>query len=245
VTAIVSKRNTVLGRGLRRPDPVRYFAVKFTVPAVTVDEGQGRTGFWITALVISGVLFGSVYGLRSHAPVPVAEDEIFVLEETAATPPEMPPPPDPEPPPPQVMPLPEELPPPQFGLEEDALSDAGDLVVASGNTIMQAADTVVLPPAPSLPPAPELLDQPPRIVQGNPPEYPARALDRGLEGVVVALITIDTMGKVQSVTIEKSGGSDFDPAVLLAARQTVFQAPIRQGHKVAATFRRPFEFRLE
>lgn len=142
--------------------------------------------------------------------------------------------------------MPEESPPPpQFGLQEDALSETGDLAVATGNTLQVAADTVIALAPPPLPPSPILMDQPPRIVAGVAPEYPPRALDRGLEGVVIALITIDTLGKVTQVAIEKSAGADFDYVVLASAQKTRFQPPMRQGRRVAAKFRRPYEFKLE
>jgi TonB family protein len=70
-------------------------------------------------------------------------------------------------------------------------------------------------------------------------------LDRGLEGTVIALISIDTLGRVVSASIEKSAGRDFDNVVLAAAKATRFQAPTREGRPVPARFRRPYEFRLE
>ena len=62
---------------------------------------------------------------------------------------------------------------------------------------------------------------------------------------MVALITIDTSGAVTAVSIEKSAGADFDETVLKSARTTLFQPPVRNGRKVPARFRRPFEFKLE
>ena len=139
-----------------------------------------------------------------------------------------------------------EPPPPlQFGLEDDALGNGGDMAAATGNTIMKEADSVTAPAPSPIPAAPIFVDQAPKILAGDPPEYPSRALDRGLEGTVLALISIDTNGTVTAVTIEKSAGGDFDNAVLKAARQTRFQAPVRNGRKVPARFRRPFEFGLE
>ena len=187
---------------------------------------------------------------------PQSKEEVFVIEEevplvesevTPPPPPEpTPPPPDPDPPPPEPEIVEEEpLPTPQFGLEEEALSETGDLAVTTGNTIMKEADSVVKPTPPPLPPVPEYMDQPPKILKGNSPEYPERALDYGIEGTVVALITIDTTGRVIKAKIEKSGGRDFDRAVLESARSTVFQPPMRQGRRIKARFRRPYEFRLE
>jgi TonB family protein len=143
-----------------------------------------------------------------------------------------------------VEPAPE-APPPQFGLQEEQLSETGDLAVATGNTLMTEADSVVKAPVQALPALPQLVDQAPRILKGRPPEYPMRALERGLEATVVVLITIDTLGRVSRVDVERSGGRDFDPEVLRAVKALVFQPPVRNGKRTAARFRQPYEFKLQ
>jgi protein TonB len=130
-------------------------------------------------------------------------------------------------------------------LDDEALGEAGDPAVAAGNTLMKEAEPEAAAAPPPLPPAPVVLDQAPRILSGQPPAYPERAIDRGLEATVVALITIDTTGRVTRVSIETSGGPEFDDAVLKSARGTLFQPPVRQGRALPARFRRPFEFKLE
>jgi protein TonB len=90
-----------------------------------------------------------------------------------------------------------------------------------------------------------MMDHPPRVVSGRPPEYPERARDRGVEGTVIALITIDTLGRVLEAKVEKSAGSDLDKSVLKAVQQTRFQAAVVNGRRVPSKFRRPYEFRLE
>jgi protein TonB len=136
-------------------------------------------------------------------------------------------------------------PPPQFGLEENALGESGDLAVAAGNTLMKEAEPEPKAPPPPLPQVPVFVDQAPGVLAGAPPRYPPQAEERGLEATVVALITIDTAGVVTEASIEKSGGLDFDGVVLASARATLFQPPTRQGRKVPARFRRPYEFKLE
>ncbi|HKP96889.1 MAG TPA: energy transducer TonB [Fibrobacteria bacterium] len=196
----------------------------------------------VTALLVSGILGGALWPQKWKDEG--AKDETFVMEEEIPLPPPEPPPlPDPAPPPP--MQAKAEPPPPQFGLEDGALGEGGDMAVATGNTILKVADSVVAPAPPILPAAPVFVDQAPKILAGDPPEYPASALDQGLEGTVVALIAIDTNGNVTDIKIEKSAGLDFDGAVLKAARQTRFQPPVRNGRKVPARFRRPYEFGLE
>jgi protein TonB len=227
----------------RKPDSHRFAALVMRLPAAR-ENAFPFLPLGITAVLAAGMAFGAIWGRERAAADP--KDDIFVMEEEIPLPPAEPPPPPPDPePPPKVVPEVEPPPPPQFGLDDEALGEAGDLAVATGNTIMKEADPIVAPAPPPLPAAPVFVDQAPKILAGDPPEYPARALDRGLEGTVVALITIDTNGTVTHVAIEKSAGADFDGAVLQAARQTRFQPPVRNGRKVPARFRRPFEFGLE
>lgn len=231
----------------RRPDSARFTSLSLALPAEPAAAPR-RAGSLLALLLVSGMALGGVLGLREGTgPTPSPEEDIFVLEEELPPPPPspLPPPPMPEPPPPRVEPPPEEPPPPQFGLEEEDLAETGDLAAAAGNTLMKEAESEIAPPPPPLPPAPVFVDQPPRILHGDPPEYPTRALDRGLEGTVVALITIDTTGAVTQVKVEKSAGVDFDQCVLKSARGTRFHPPVRGGRKVPAVFRRPYEFRLE
>lgn len=228
----------------RKPDPVRFAALAFALPAPDGSRAR-RHGLLLAGLVAAGTVTAGLWPQGSAAEAP--EDDVFVMEEEPPPPPapEPPPPPMPDPPKVEPPPEPEPPPPPQFGLEAGDLSETGALAVAAGNTLMQEAEPEAAPPPPPLPPAPVFVDQPPRILHGLPPEYPSRALDRGLEGTVVALITIDTAGAVTEVAIEKSAGVDFDHCVRQSARETRFQPPVRNGRKVPARFRRPYEFKLE
>lgn len=243
-------------------EPGRFAAQALGLPADPSRRSR-RVPLAIAGLIVSGIALGATWRQAPAQPAP--QEEIFVLEEPiriqAELPAPTPPPtPAPVPPPPEPEPPAEEPPPPpRLGLEASDAAASGDLAVAAGNTLNQEAEPETAPPAdpPVVPPAsvaptsahsapgPLFIDQPPRVVQGEPPEYPANALLNGAEGTVVALISIDTSGRVTQVSVEKSAGSEFDQCVLEAARATIFQAPIRQGRKVPARFRRPFEFRLE
>ncbi len=184
--------------------------------------------------------------LEGNEPPALSETEqVFLFEEL---PPEPQPParPDPSPPPPAPpVEKPAVAPPPQFGLQEEQLSEAGGLEVATGNTLMTKADSIVKEPVAALPAPPEIMNQAPRILKGRPPEYPMRALERGLEATVVVIISIDTLGRVSQVDIEQSGGGLFDGEVVRAVKRLVFQPPMRDGHRMAARFRQPYEFRLQ
>jgi len=198
------------------------------------------------ALIALSLLTLSVVLMGLREPAARAEPEtVFLFEELPPDPaPQARPDPSPPPPVPPVE-KPAETPPPQFGMQEAQLSPAGDLSVATGNTLMTEADSVVKTPVAALPAQPQIMDQAPRILKGRPPEYPARALERGLEATVVALISIDTLGRVTQVDLERSGGRDFDPDVIRAVKSLVFQPPVRDGKRMAARFRQPYEFRLQ
>ncbi len=239
-----------LGRRRKRKSPKPSVFQAVVLPSLSEKQGRFAGATWIRGSAVFLVLVMVTAILWSPRPKPLPEkNEIFVFEEESPPlppPPVEPPPPPPDPEPLKPEPLPEEPPPPpQFGLQEEALSETGDLAVATGNTLQVAADSVISPAPPPLPPAPILMDQPPGILSGVTPEYPPRALDRGLEGTVIALITIDTAGKVTQVIVEKSAGIDFDNVVLASAQKTRFQPPMRHGRRVAAKFRRPYEFKLE
>lgn len=89
------------------------------------------------------------------------------------------------------------------------------------------------------------LDREPRLLGGLAPAYPENALDEGIEAVVVASVEISAAGKVQKIVIVKSGGRDFDKAVMAAARQASYAAPVIQGVARPAKFIRTYRFELE
>ncbi|MEO7424916.1 MAG: energy transducer TonB [Fibrobacteria bacterium] len=240
-------RTTHIGRPTRprKPNADRFRGIRFSLPESPASPAA-RPALALATLIAAGALTGAFLSLRPQASVREKEEDItFIMEDKIPPPPEMPPPPDPAPPPPKLEAPPEPPPPPQFGLEEKDLNESGPMAMAAGNTLMKEAEPITATPPPTLPPAPVFIDQAPRILAGAPPDYPGRALDRGLEATVMALITIDTLGRVTEVAIEASGGSDFDAAVRKSASATLFQPPVRQGRKVTTRFRRPYEFKLE
>lgn len=183
------------------------------------------------------------------------EDSVTMIE--VEEPPQPPPPPEeikePPKPPPPPPPDPDVKPPPAppeepvkpvFGMEEDALSEGGDMSVATGNTLMKKADTVVEKAPPPLPPAPILINQYPAFVKAVPPVYPGWAEEQGVEASVVLTVTIDEGGRVMDSKVKKGAGRDFDRNALDAIRKTVFQPYIKDGRKLPAVFDFTFEYRL-
>lgn len=248
MTAVrLEPRSRRSGRSRRRlpASPTRFAAVRLRLPEM---KGAMPVAGRVKRLRAAGILAAFALGAtllwmtrRTEAPPP--REELFVIEEAAPAPP--PPLRDPEPPKARPEPAAAVAPPPQFGLKEDALSDHGELAVATGNTLMAEADTVVKAPVAELPSAPPLLDQAPRILRGRSPVYPERAQERGIEGTVVVLITIDTLGRVTDTKVEKSAGRELDAEVLSAVRTLVFQPPVRNGRRESVRFRRPYEFSLQ
>jgi protein TonB len=230
--------------------PARFAALVLYLPPVPpsprlnewLRDPRTRLGLALAALALIAAGLGA-WLLRPDAPAR-PEETLYVIEDVPPTPEPPPPVSDPAPPAPPEE-IPQEVPPPQFGLEAEALGEQGDMAVATGNTLMTEADTVVKAPVAALPSLPQLVDQPPKILKGRPPEYPALAHERNLEGLVVVIATLDTEGRVTGVEVEKSAGRYFDPDVVRAVKSLVFQPTIRDGRRVALRVRLPYEFRLD
>lgn len=130
---------------------------------------------------------------------------------------------------------------PVFGL--DAVGESGSLAVASGSTLARDADPVVAVSAP--PTSPTFTETVPASVRPVAPIYPPRAEELGLEALVVALVTTDTLGAVVDFRLEKSGGAAFDQAVRRAVLSTRFVTPRGpDGRSRAMAFRLPYAFHL-
>lgn len=227
----------------RKPEPRRFAALYIVRPDLRV-EGRARGPALIASLALFGLFLGAFWP-QGPGEAPPKEEIFTVAVETPPPPPEPPPPSEPPPPPPKKEPPLVPPPPKQFGIQAEEMAEKSDLTVAAGNTLMKKADSLTAAPPPPLPAEPILIDHPPRVISGRPPDYPERARDRGVEGVVIALITIDTLGRVLEAKVEKSGGADLDKSVLKSVQQTRFQAAVINGRRVPSRFRRPYEFRLE
>lgn len=254
----VSRRPAIRSRRPRRAVRRERFArLVLFLPQAPRKASRGL-GVPLAFLLLGGFGLGVWWPREDSRPADV--EGVFVISEEVldATLPQVMPPSAPQPTAPsrpkQAAPkkrqeAPRKKPPskPRISLEEEEanLSGAGDLTVAGGNTPAKEAEEVVEPPLPSPPSAPVFLDQQPGILRGAPPEYPPRALERGLEGTVVALVTIDTNGRVTDARIEQSAGQDFDGPVLETVRRLSFQPVVRDGRRWPARFRIPYEFRLE
>lgn len=90
------------------------------------------------------------------------------------------------------------------------------------------------------------VDQPPRELAGNPvPRYPPAARRRGLEGVVVVRLLINTDGRVESVEyLEHQGDRDFRDAVDRVVSGWRFTPAMHQGQPVKVWGIKTFRFEL-
>jgi len=84
-------------------------------------------------------------------------------------------------------------------------------------------------------------------LSSNPtPDYPAAALNAGLEGDVIVRLQIDANGKVsQASVVGHEGGVDpaLDKAAIEALRQWRFQPAMRDGRAINSIVQVPVEFR--
>ncbi|WP_269791814.1 energy transducer TonB [Stenotrophomonas sp. Iso1] len=82
---------------------------------------------------------------------------------------------------------------------------------------------------------------------GNPlPEYPAEALQAGIEGDVIARLQIDSNGRVVQLSIvAHEGATDprLDDAAVTALRQWRFHPAMHDGQAVPSVVQVPVEFR--
>lgn len=206
-------------------------------------------------LALWGVVFALAITLRDVVALEDMVTFVDVKEEPPPPPPpalpppppkEIPPPvktpPDPDQKPPEPTPDP---PPPQFGIPADGTSANGGFAVATGNSLMTRADTVVKKTPPPLPAAPVQSNFDVQVSKAVEPSYPEWALDQGVEAVVDVMVTLDDRGKVADLKFLRSGGKDFDNAVRQAVYATAFKPLIELGRAVSCSFKKQYRFRLD
>jgi len=111
------------------------------------------------------------------------------------------------------------------------------------------------PPAPPPPPAPEPVAVaapalPTRLAKpapGNPaPRYPSLAIERGIEGTVVLLVSVSADGKVTHVETKVSSGSPLlDREAVRTVSSWEFRPAVRRGRPVECRIEVPIRFRFD
>lgn len=198
-------------------------------------------------------LFGFV--ILVHDKLPLDEMVTFVVEEPPPPPPpavEPPPPPkdieppkpvppDPDQPPPPPTPVP---PPPQFGIPADGTSPNGDMAVATGNTLMKKADSVVKAAPPPLPAAPMQASYDAQVLKEVQPVYPEWAIEQGVVLKVKVLISLDEAGKVSDIRFLNAGQKDFNENIRKSIMASVFKPLVVAGRAVPARFIKEYNFEI-
>ncbi|HTY13593.1 MAG TPA: TonB family protein [Candidatus Omnitrophota bacterium] len=87
---------------------------------------------------------------------------------------------------------------------------------------------------------------PPRVISEVLPEYPASALEKGTEGVVLVQAYIGASGKPEKVEVKtSSGNAELDSAAVSAVSQWIFSPASQSSAAVASWFEVPVRFNLK
>ncbi|HEX9180830.1 MAG TPA: energy transducer TonB [Burkholderiales bacterium] len=231
---------------LRRPRPT-------VIPALDQGGAGDRPARrrLTTFLAASAVLHALVL-LLAHRPLPETVIESPPLSVRLAEPPPVVPEIKPVPPPPvpkTLRPKPEQHPeirpePVATPAPVDPAPAPPAVLTAPQGTV---APTVAAPPPE--PPRPVPVTPPvynAAYLSNPPPDYPAVARRRGLEGVVLLSVLVNEAGLPKEVKLARSSGTPIlDDAALEAVKGWRF-VPARQGEQaVSAWVEVPIRFRLE
>lgn len=131
---------------------------------------------------------------------------------------------------------------------EDATSIAGTGENAGGAIEPPPANTALPPPVGAPPPAPATGpvdgDTAPRPLRQPQPDYPAQALRRGEQGIVLLQVQVDASGRPTRVDVAQSSRSRaLDREAVRAVRGWTFSPAIRGGRPVPEQVRIPIEFK--
>jgi len=180
----------------------------------------------------------------------------------AKTPPppqnEAPPPPPNEQPPEQ----PEGKPPPiRIGVSLSSTTEAGDMAVATGNTLYGKTDEVAGDPEKAKPYAAPVVEKAPFVPESrlsrlpmprggscraSPNDYTPIARDEGIEGVVVLRVFIDETGKVGEVHVVQPLGYGLDEVAVRRMKACRFNPGLGpDGKPVGTEIRYKFRFQLD
>ena len=150
---------------------------------------------------------------------------------------------------PADLPLPPPLPPPPPAPRRDvppARSARPEPVPAVRPESAAFAVPAPAPPAPDPATAPLVSGVPRFRRPPPPPNYPARARDRGEEGSVALRLLVDAEGGTREVRVQHSSGNRLlDEAAIAAARRWEVEPAVIGGRRTMAWVEVPVRFRLE
>jgi protein TonB len=216
------------------------------------------------SVFVHGALAFAIGGIddrRRHLATAIELGEVAKKNNAPEKPPEAPPPPAERPRralnhKPAAAPLAEAPPPPANAAPLDSLPDFGvslaggveggvalpgaQAKASSAQAPVAAREPVVKRIAKAAAPTlAEECDEPPAKPKPKSvpqPAYTAQALEAGIEGKVRIQFTVDETGRVVDVRLLSGLGYGLDEAALNAARQATFEAAVRCGKPVSATF---------
>ena len=238
----------------KRVRPRKFSRIDGTIHLNVPSEDSFRKTNLLLALLLilvigsvfhstSKVLHSASIGQEQVQIVQVVVPPAPAVQQVKLAPKPSPPRPDPDQPSPSLQTR-DTPPPPVFGLPEAATNEAGDMAVATGNTLMKKADSVVQKPPPPLSADPIRLDKQPAVLNRVIPEYPTWAEEQGVTATVQLQVTIDAQGQVQNVSVVIPGGSDFTRNAIKAVKATRFQPYIKDGVALPAQFLFTYNFVL-
>lgn len=216
--------------------------------AGTVAQAGNKRGiaalFGVAVLLHAGVWAGLHQGGQIE-PLPVKAPEPLAIEFAP------PPPPPPPPEQPKVQRQVAKVAPPRAAPQVPVVSQAPvDDGTPSENTVQVATPAPPAPPAPvaSPPPPPEPVTEPRGYAgyrNNPPPDYPALAQDRGLQGQVILKVRVLASGKPESVTVDKTSGHKIlDDAAIKAVTAWTFDPAKRGQTPIDGWVKVPLNFKL-
>lgn len=75
--------------------------------------------------------------------------------------------------------------------------------------------------------------------------YTKEAVDAGIEGTVIVIITIAVNGEIEDVSVSKGLNQQLDYEAIAAANSSTFSPAIKNGKRVKCKMNVPFEFSLK
>lgn len=120
-----------------------------------------------------------------------------------------------------------------------------EIVINKTTSVARTAKAVSLPvPQPKV--ATPLPIFPPRISFRVLPNYPATALEQGLEGTTILSIYVGMAGDPEKIEIKSSSSvSELDQSALTAVSQWKFEPASQSGKAIASWFELPVRFKIK
>lgn len=189
-------------------------------------RGVNLIAIIVTAALHVALLAAALY-VRYEALPAEKEMQLTVVD---LTPPPPPPAPETPPSPPQIV-----APAPPILVPRPPTVVVTPDPVPQEKTLIAAPAPAPAPPmvAPSPPSVVQGADLSARMVSGAPPRYPVESRRKREQGTVLLLLTLDTEGRVSSISIARSSGFErLDNAALSAVRKWRWAPLIRDGKPV-------------